>query len=246
MIHSFFTIGSKANRPNRFYRETMEQSEPPNSKDMKPIERMKDPGYNIGRIETRLLNAMEKFGLKISNWKNTQWEWVVILNADGNLNSYLSTDKWGEEEITGPIQIDKWTKELKRYSLKQDGWNNPDAPLRIMSVNHNGTTNYLTFEKKWPQEKQTDTLVKPTEKWTDITLDSGKTVQLLQDSSNNTYDNYSALIIDGKRYEVVEGSISRARDGWTTKSRFQADWKTVELYQPTPFNKGAKATITQK
>ena len=48
-------------RPNRFYRETVDQSESPNSKGMKPIEPMKDPGYHIGKIDTQTLNAMSDF-----------------------------------------------------------------------------------------------------------------------------------------------------------------------------------------
>lgn len=151
MINSFFTIGSKAMRPNRFYRETVDSPESSNSKGMKPIETMKDPGYHIGKIDTQTLNNISDFWLKIENGKNEKGEGIVMFNRDGKFQASISRNDWQTQEVPA-ISIDKWTKELKTYALKQDGWNNPNAPLRVMSVNHDGTTDYINFEKKKPSE----------------------------------------------------------------------------------------------
>jgi hypothetical protein len=55
----------------------------------------------------------------------------------------------------------------------------------------------------------------------DITLEDGRTIQLVQDKSKDTYDNYSHIVINGQKYDVIPGSIRRYRDGGTTYSAFQ-------------------------
>lgn len=151
MINSFFTIWSKPMRPNRFYRETVDQSESPNSKGMKPIEPMKDPGYHIGKIDTQTLNAMSDFWLKIENGKNEKGEGSVLLNMDGKFKVSLSQNGWQAQEIQAAF-IGNGTKEIYQYINKASVYNSPNRPLEIVVINTDGTQDRITFEKKKSSE----------------------------------------------------------------------------------------------
>jgi len=48
---------------------------------------------------------------------------------------------------------------------------------------------------------------------------------------------YRAIILDGKRYDVTPGTVSRMRDGGTTNSTFSANGETYRLHEPTPFKR---------
>jgi hypothetical protein len=50
--------------------ENREPSYAQASKSARPIEAMPDPGYHIGKIDSRTLDVMDSYGLSIRNVKN--------------------------------------------------------------------------------------------------------------------------------------------------------------------------------
>ncbi len=120
-------------------------------------EAMKDPGYTIGRIDTRTLNTITDYGIKIEQGRNGNGDGIVIMNKDKKFRAFLWTDDGIPQEVPGwAIALDSGTKELSLSSLKWDGYNNPNAPLRIISKNRDGTTDYIIFEKIKPEERFLD------------------------------------------------------------------------------------------
>jgi hypothetical protein len=116
----------------------------------KGFEVMKDPWFHVWKIDTQTLNRFSNFWINIKNWKDKNDEGVVILNWDGKFNAYFSKGgAFEDEEISwGVVVVDKWTLKLSTYWLRHDWFGNPNAPLRVMLENKDGTTKYIIFEKK--------------------------------------------------------------------------------------------------
>ena len=332
--------------------ETNENYLPSHNTPQKWSETLQDAGFHVGKIDTNTLDSISKFGLTIKNGR-IKWEWVVVLNSDDQFNASMSINGWSYEVVHWWIFIDKWTKELKVFWLRQDWLNNPNAPLRIQVINSDGTTDNLIFEKS--QAKQIDKFLesyqwKPSDlfnskelkpqfdaivnnwmtisdgsvrkfkdliriyawqyggklpenfkltktksadghpwfiinwygnsviynpgttintnnpsqqailnngnpesnesnkqlKTSIITLEDWRNIELVRDFSKDTYDNYSHIILDGRRYDVIPESIMRMRNGGTTYSTYKGYGKEYKLHQPTFNRPDLKPTLTQQ
>jgi hypothetical protein len=109
------------------------------SKWAQSIEPMKDPWYHIGKIDTRTLETLSSFGLKVENFK-LNGEWVVAFNRDDKFRAMIRTDNGPVENAKWGIAINKGTKELLTSIL-------PNGSLQMVSKNYDGTTDFITFEK---------------------------------------------------------------------------------------------------
>jgi hypothetical protein len=109
------------------------------SKWIQSIEPMRDPWYHIGKIDTRTLETLSSFGLKIENFK-LNGEWVVAFNRDDKFRATTRTDNGPIEEAKWGVAIDKGTKDLSTSIL-------PNGSLQMISKNYDGTTDFITFEK---------------------------------------------------------------------------------------------------
>lgn len=126
--------------------EQYQQSQPK----PKQIEAMKNPWFHIWKIDTNTLSTLSEYWLKIQNGSDNNWNGVVILNGDRKLRVFSSKD-WtfkDREFEWGVLNITNGTKKISTYTLKQDGFDNPNAPLRIMSENKDWTTDYVILEKR--------------------------------------------------------------------------------------------------
>lgn len=113
-----------------------------NSRWVTNVESMKNPGYHIGKISSQTLDAISDYWLKIQGSKDKNGEWTVDLNSDGKFDVIINGKKGGD----WTIQLDKWIKELSFMYLSKGDWSN--VPLTLISINHDGTTDSISFVKK--------------------------------------------------------------------------------------------------
>lgn len=205
----------------------------------KNVEAMKDPGFHIGKIETRVLDAFSTFGLKFWNTRYNG-EGVVVLNEDGKFKAKLSSNNWPYQEVRS-IALDKWTKEIVIYALKEDGWNNPNAPLRVKIINADGTFDDIVFEK-FPEDTR-----ESHEQSQILLLNDGRSITLTKNPSNSVRGNYSHIVVWWVRYDIIPDSVKIIRNGGTTFSSFSwPNWKIFDLSEPAPQKTNERPELTER
>ncbi len=104
-------------------------------------------GFSLDKISSDVQNQIRKFGATLSNETvngKSEVKFAVPSGSPVTIN--------GQKSTGGDIYFDANTVSLRVYGLKQDGFNNPNAPLRIECRNRDGSVDTLVVEKAEPAQ----------------------------------------------------------------------------------------------